>query len=241
MCSLTQIRPQPPFFFRIDEIVERGVSRPQNDGNIWRPSTRRGDNACIPGGASGKWWYCDGQGIRPMPGLPANSVPYKTFSAYYCGGFGFWILRGDATRPTGGEAWHPLSFDYEETDYSTYLTNAGQRHTLNWTRPDQFWPRMLLPTHYHDARRVTQDLRYGGLTGDLPIFLALLAFSMPPNQLTYMLPFMFQAGRWGFHSLQDGRTDKRGVVVYVYTCPPSYSARSTAEELRRYEHSCYYA
>ena len=120
---------------------------------------------------------------------------------YYCEGFGFWVLRGDATNPydsSRGDAWHSLNFDYEDV-FSTYLTNAGQECSINWTRPDQRWPRMLLPDVYHNPQKRTVTRQYGGLRGDLPIFLGLVAFSMPRNHLIQLLPQMLQGGIWGYH------------------------------------------
>jgi hypothetical protein len=57
---------------------------------------------------------------------------------------------------------------------------------------------MLLPDIYHAPAR-TQDQNYGGLTGELPILLALIALSMPPSYLPQILPNMFAGGAWQVH------------------------------------------
>ncbi|KAL1593786.1 hypothetical protein SLS60_010518 [Paraconiothyrium brasiliense] len=63
---------------------------------------------------------------------------------------------------------------------------------------------------------------YGGLKGDLAIFLALIALSMDPR-------------------VKHGRTNQRGVVVYVYMVPSTWdsTSRSTAKELERYQDGVY--
>ena len=46
---------------------------------------------------------------------------------------------------------------------------------------------------------------YGGLKGDLAIFLALIAMSMDRSNVTQMLPRMFVGGAWATHRLPHGR------------------------------------
>ncbi|CAI6304744.1 unnamed protein product [Periconia digitata] len=208
------------------------------------PSTNAQDNVRARGGASGIWWYCNGQQIQAIPNAtrpPQGAQHFKTFSMFFCSGYGFWVLRGDATNAASlaSEAWHPLRFDYEENDYSTYITNAGSRRNLNWTRPDQRWPGILFPDIYHNPTMVTPNLQYGGLRGDLPIFLSLIAFSMRREVLAPMLPNMFINGAWNVHSHPSGRVDRRGVVVYVYTAPQNWAPNSTINELHRYEDGVY--
>ncbi|PVI04364.1 hypothetical protein DM02DRAFT_651753 [Periconia macrospinosa] len=235
----------PPFLFRIDEVSENEAA-PFNVDNRghWIPSTNAHDNICPGGGASGIWWYCNGQRIQALPNVsqpPAGSQHFKTFSMFYSTGYGFWVLKGDATNPRSlaAEAWHPLRFDYEDTDVDTYVTNAGTKFCLNWTRPDQRWPRLLFPDIYHNFSMRTPNTQYGGLRGELPVFLALIAFSMAPGLLAPMLPQMFTNGSWRVHGYAPGRIDRRGVVVYVYTAPSSWAPNSTLNELLRYEHGEY--
>jgi hypothetical protein len=135
---------------------------------------------------------------------PQGASPFQTFSVFYSDGFGFWVLRGDATSPPAAEAWHPLSFDWDEHDYSAYLTNAGTEHTLRLQRSDQRWPLMLLPTTNHVQPTVVHQ-SYGGLKGDLAIFLALVALSIQMPYLERILPEMFVEGTWKTHPYAHGR------------------------------------
>ncbi|KAF2871177.1 hypothetical protein BDV95DRAFT_607448 [Massariosphaeria phaeospora] len=226
----------PCFLFKIDEIGEdRNAATLVDRLGNWIPSTDAGVNRRIHGGVSGTVWFCDKQQIYPVSQLPAGSVLFKQYSMYFGAGFGFWVLRGDATNPQDYDSWQPLRFDHSNTDYSSYLTNAGQHPTLRVQRSDQQWPRMLLPDIYH-AQIWTNTQAYGGLTGDLPILLALIAHSVPRDRLPSVLPTLFNEGAWGVHQLRWPRTNQRGVVVTVYTCPSTWAGGSTTHELEQYEH-----
>jgi hypothetical protein len=69
---------------------------------------------------------------------------------------------------------------------------------LRVQRRDQAWPRLLLPDIYHTPT-LTPHQQYGGLTGELPIFLALIAFSTSRDWLPNVLPTVFQNGAWVLH------------------------------------------
>jgi hypothetical protein len=197
----------PPFIFRIDEFTEHPQAIEQFDRNgRWIPMALAGYNIRQHGvGVSGQWWECDGRKIRLKSGWspPAGTAPYKSFSTIYSDGHGFHVLRGDATSPPKSETWHDLSFDWDETTMSSTLTNAGTRRSLRVHNPNARWPSMLLPDIYHGPDYFGSD--YGGLTGDLPIFLALIALSMKPDRLPTQLPKMMVGGEWQEHKRSHGR------------------------------------
>ncbi|KAF2203806.1 hypothetical protein GQ43DRAFT_239903 [Delitschia confertaspora ATCC 74209] len=226
----------PPFIFRIDEIQQAPDALPYaNAYHHWIPTTNANANVRRSGGASGVYFRCDGQRIYPLQGgtLPQGSAFYKAFSVYYSIGRGFWVLEGDATTTTPhdhGQVWMPLTFDHE--NYSSFLTNAGEHNTLAAQRTDQRWPAMLLPDIYH-AQFPTNAAHqsYGSLTGELPIFLALLAFSVERQNVQWAVTNCFRNGKWRAHNQQrHGRIHQRGVVVYVYT-----TTGSTPSELDQFE------
>lgn len=163
----------------------------------WVPSLEREDITVI---ASRTFWFCDGDRLYESGEShpPKDSVFYSTWSMFFVGGYGFWVMRGDAKNPSPGETWQPLTFDYDINDnYSSILTNVGQHGTLCCRPERRGWPDMLLPDIYHGAR--TADERYGGLKGELGIFLGLIAFSIKRVDLTRMLPLMFRHSRWQLH------------------------------------------
>jgi hypothetical protein len=137
-----------------------------------------------------------------VPGnqLPWDSQPYKTMSTYYSAGQGFWILNGDAANlsPDDWEAWHLLKFEHSGADKSSYLTNVGPHQTLKVQRADQRWPGLLLPNIYHTANQ-PDVLEEGGLRGDLPIFLALIALSTTAPYTSAAIRTSFIGGSWIEH------------------------------------------
>lgn len=72
--------------------------------------------------------------------------------------------------------------------------------TLSYHRSDQAWAKILLPDIYHGGR--TADTRYGGLKGDLPIILGLVAFSIQQDQLVQWLPYMMVNSVWQARDLE---------------------------------------
>ncbi|KAH4033774.1 hypothetical protein HBH70_108900 [Parastagonospora nodorum] len=230
---------KPPYVFKIDEIREHPDIRPScTTSGHWIPSTSTGYNYRSGGGISNTWWYNQTDRIRQVPvqSLPQPLNHFKTFSVFYSGGRGFWVLQGDGTTPDPSEAWMPLRFE-PVADGSSYLTPAGACDTLQCQRPDQLWAHKLLPNIYHGP--YTQNPNYGGLRGDLPIFLALVALSMDPANLPTWLPWMFQGSQWHPHTLDHGWQHKRGVVVSVYTCPVTWAGGSTTKDLTNLEDGAY--
>jgi hypothetical protein len=61
---------------------------------------------------------------------------------------------------------------------------------------------MLLPDIYHVPPYRHEG--FGGLTGDLPIFLALIAFSMSPRRLATEIPELMEDGEWKTHDRRHG-------------------------------------
>lgn len=105
-------------------------------------------------------------------------------------------------RTPQDEGWLPLSFEHDPSNYSSFLTNAKCEPALYCHQPNQLWPKMLLPDVYHDHSPVSPP--YGGLKGELAIFLALMAFAIPVDRLQQDLPAMFHSGVWQQHSMANG-------------------------------------
>lgn len=238
----------PPFLFQINEIEEDpdAAEHLDNRGH-WNPSREKNSHRYVrsQGLVTGSWWFCDRQRIQELnhPNLPATSQHYKTISMYYCGGLGFWILDEDALdlRDDSWQIWHPLRFTHTDPDYSSYATSAGDKPTLRLQRSDQTWPRLLLPDIYHAHHIIADDryIGYGGLKGDLPVLLALLALSTNREELRRVLPTTFTGGSWCVHERASTRIHQRGVVVRVYTCPPEWAGGSTGDDLDDYENGTY--
>ncbi|KAG9193191.1 hypothetical protein G6011_03226 [Alternaria panax] len=232
----------PPFIFQIDEIFENLGDAPDHLDchGIWKPTTAPyASHDYTPRvGASGKTWLCDGLQIRETS-FPWTAQLYKTFSVYYASGAGFWVLEGDARNPPNDDVFHKLQFNYHlYPPESSYLTCSGQHNMLR-VQPQRGWANMLLPDIYH-TNAAPSSAQYGGLVGELPIFLALMAFTTSREYLPFVLPHLFTAGNWvTSHTWQFTRNERRGVVVKVYNCPadilPQKPRGSTSNDIYRYE------
>lgn len=202
------LAPQTSFIFQINEVRESLDANPYVDiYGHWTPSYNPRDNAIVDEGVSGVWWACDGTRIYAVGEnyLPRGIRHYSTYSVFFSGGSGFRVLHGNAMNPRAGDAYRSLGFQHNEGDaFSSSLTNVLQGTTLSCHRADQAWVSMLLPNTYHGPRTTGQG--YGGLKGELPIFLALVALSMPATSLHTQLPRMFQNGEWQVHNIGHGCT-----------------------------------
>ena len=88
----------PSFAFRIDEVRQHVNFADTVDLNgYWIPSCLPGHNRIADGeGVTGKWWVCNSTQIYPIDEsvLPISRTIYKTFSVFFCAGYGFKVLRG---------------------------------------------------------------------------------------------------------------------------------------------------
>ncbi|KAF2465076.1 uncharacterized protein BDR25DRAFT_240803 [Lindgomyces ingoldianus] len=193
------------FCFRIDEIAQSSSDTVFDEYGIRFPPSEPEGHRRAGGGISGAYWCCTGAKVYEIPTLPQGVARYKTFSMYYYGGVGFWILRGDAVNPKDKEVWHPLTFDWDYKDSSSFLTLFGAHGTLLVQREKQEWPHILLPSIHHTTSMTPYET-YGGLCGELPIFLGLMAFSVRKEDLQDILPTLYREGKWATHKYPHGRT-----------------------------------
>ncbi|KAK4565845.1 hypothetical protein LTR86_003694 [Recurvomyces mirabilis] len=130
--------------------------------------------------------------------------------------------------------WSKLSFDHIDRGRS-YAGVDKEYQDLAVIQEDSHWPDQLLPDTYGADER-TDTPRRGGLVGDLPLLIALMAFSLPPNDVTAYLPPCIASPSWRVYgpnqfSRGAGWRNQRGIVVKVYYD----SDLVTEEELSEYE------
>ncbi|KAH4639700.1 hypothetical protein HBH81_094080 [Parastagonospora nodorum] len=222
------------YSFRFDEftnIPEYLGKRGKNE--LWEPSAVSGDNIRIPGSLPDQWWSFTGGQIQPVErwDISKEVKPYKTVSMMYLEGFGFCIMEADATMPRPHEVWHPLSFEWKIDTMASLLKIKGTEPRL-FTKSNAQWVKMLLPAMYHGF--IEPNIGdHGGLSGDLGIFLALLAFSIKPDSLLTVLPKLMVNGEWQVHTEAHGRIDRRGVIVQIYTTTSHWSDLTEMEKGQR--------
>ena len=80
------------------------------------------------------------------------------------------------------DEWAPLKFDHRERDRLSYAGRRQPYSRLRVRRSDQDWPEKLLPDTC-SAQETSEDPRHGGLIGELPLLIGLMALAIPPDQL----------------------------------------------------------
>ncbi|KAK6431822.1 hypothetical protein LTR95_012011 [Oleoguttula sp. CCFEE 5521] len=186
---------------------------------------------------------------------------YGTCSMYFANAC-IWVVNCDATQqaihdgedndtPDRGRT-HPQEFatrDWSHVQFNavsakpdvwkkvSYVTYDGAQEKLLYQRNDQQWARKLFPDRYSQMgeRSIGTDPQLGGLVGDLPILLGLVALSVDPRGMQDRIPAIVRGPPWVLPHDQDrtvGWDEKRGVLVEVW-------ARSDDPEsvpaLKRYE------
>lgn len=105
--------------------------------------------------------------------------------------------------------WSLLRFHWIEQGYLSEAWFNGSYSRLNTQRPDQRWVNKLLPSPYRaEFARRTEDPLYGGLSGDLAILIALLAFSAYDGAVADVFEFAVRAvhgssGGWRIHNRHE--------------------------------------
>lgn len=93
--------------------------------------------------------------------------------------------------------WSTLTFNYGDR-YCSYAGRNLGHSQLCVCRPDQLWASWMIPgTHQPDAPRRLAAQPYGGLNGELPVLLGLMALAVPANHVVQHLSRCI-ANTWRF-------------------------------------------
>lgn len=227
--------PPPSFLFAVNELPvnedrqEGGVPPRSNDNAGWIPpiySNGFGEQTIgylyrwsINGQISwandcpwsnGSWRYQD---------IPLTE--YRASTMFWCNAFTqFLATPGDASMRDMAESdqtevpdrWWPLTFRHDETLSRIEVAMDQQliAGTGSWIR--------RLGLESYSTRRAPHS---GGLSGNLAMIIALIAFSCEAKDLSDVLlgDHAWQGRRWHSHRRGDGRVEGRGVVVTIYIDP----------------------
>lgn len=104
-------------------------------------------------------------------------------------------------------SWARLRFQHLPARHAfrSFATPEGTAIRLQTQRPDQaWWARRLLPEAYWAPNKAwTHVQEKGGLVGELPLLMALVAFSVPTLYLETVFTECFADGSWDFGFVRD--------------------------------------
>lgn len=188
----------------------------QDNHGTWLPPRRNNQLLRAAGCPAGQYFYFNGVTKRstlyvPPPGyvLPPGAEVYKECSVYV-NRAKFWTVSYDATRQAVLEGpncqdWHEIAFHYSGQTWTSYVDHAGEHERLLVQRPNQIWVNQLLPDRYHAAQSIADEYpQFGGMVGDLPLILALIAFSMAPQYVSSTMERCVHGHAWALHNLPRG-------------------------------------
>lgn len=158
-------------------------------------------------------FFHDGHATSTVTQLPLSVYTYSTWSIYHHSGV-IWTLDYDATTTAVHDGrdtpypqstsvsqpheqvahlrddWASLSFNHLDNLVSFAGRKLSQQ-TLRIRGPNQHWALQILPDRYA-ASEHTQSDALGGLIGELPLLIGLMALSIPEAHLRIALPQLME-------------------------------------------------
>ncbi|KAK0934736.1 hypothetical protein LTR29_013667 [Friedmanniomyces endolithicus] len=222
--------------------------------NRWKPPKKLGNNWKWPATT----YYHDGQNTTVHLGrLPATAQRFKQYSVYHDHAY-IWAVDLDASLEKVGDGrddsadrveaeverregevdnpdWSTLTF-YELSQYRSYAGLGLELQHLRLRSSTQIWPDQILPDTYR-ATQSTPHQGYGGLVGDLPLLISLMALALPSSFVQTGLPSCM-ANPWQVYPASQiarglGWEHRRGLVVAVYYDTNTTTTRLDLEHYER--------
>ena len=107
-------------------------------------------------------------------------------------------LNRDRTFP---DDWAAMSFKHRADDYASYAGRRLEKRRIRVSRRNQIWEQQIL-TDCYTAQEPASDSRFGGLVGELPLLIGLMALAVPEAQVPTMLPQVL-GNPWTGYQHQD--------------------------------------
>lgn len=122
--------------------------------------------------------------------------------------------------PEDEDDWVSMSFSHLE-NYMSYVGRRREHWRLCADRSDQQWSKLMLPDAYM-AQTEAENANHGGLIGDLPLLIGLLALSVPEEEVEAMLSRVM-LDPWRF-SLSDPSKRSDGCESHLGYARPKFRA-----------------
>ncbi|TKA71289.1 hypothetical protein B0A55_07590 [Friedmanniomyces simplex] len=198
--------PAPEYYFTLAVMAPhpRAIPRVAPDDR-WKPPKIRGNNRKGPA----TMYHHNGQITAPVDALPGSSQIYKQYSIYHDHAY-IWAVPFDA------------SLHKELPQSRSYAGLHLESQHLHIRRSTQTWPDQILPDPYR-ATRLTHSESHGGLNGELPLLIGLMALALPSTFVLTGLPSCID-NPWRVYPISEiargaGWQHRRGLVVTVYFDP----------------------
>jgi hypothetical protein len=188
---MDSLGPLPRIWFEIASLTPAERFRQRHDAHgYWLPPRPRGSN--VKGPTS--WFeYMSGQTTSATkPPTRQSRKHYKTYS-FHTDRSRIFIYPSDAcVKQVGDGSGNPKMIDWRELSFhwmrkgdtiTSQVTCVGKGISLHKWYSDRGQHQELLPARYHansnDPSDTTEQLPSGGLTGELPVLVALIVLSVP--------------------------------------------------------------
>ena len=254
--SIQDIRPNPRRQTR-GEYLPRRANAIQTVQNVQRPIYRWSRGTITP--AVG-WTYARLTTAAYHPYHFRTATVFTSQQRFLSVNFD---ARQEDVKDSDMGKWVPLDFhytrDHQSNRFYSFLDCPGE-HTKMAASGTSHWIRQLFPQGYHRALPAAPSattIVNAGLTGQLPLILAVAAYSCPPQSVDFVLQHCIEPRRWKQHSADPdceleglfsqevcfelcthsniGNTS-RGMVVTIWREPNS---TTTDEQLRNLESGVY--
>ena len=128
----------------------------------------------------------DGNESSPPEDTPEDGITQRSFESQS-------TASSEISEPEDGDEqqrdpsgwkddWAPFKFDHEEHNLLSYAGRHQPHSRLCIRRSDQEWAKKLLPDSC-SAQNETDNKSHGGLIGELPLLIGLMALAVPAAEL----------------------------------------------------------
>lgn len=227
--SMARQQIQPHFLFTIEPIRQSPHWTDRYEGGLWQPPRPRGSNVPVEAGRAFEY---NGGIVRGASPPYAGWENFRTYS-FYCTEGQIYVYPGDAINRMVGDGWgnmpippatraapqpdddnfhwdwreltfvFPTHEDGSETSQARYRGGSTTIGVLRQQQSHLHDLAQLLPNRYLATQRLASGIQCGGLVGEIPVLIALIAFSVHPRDVDWAMLNCFEQ-RYVRHGLPRG-------------------------------------